>query len=146
VTESLMFASSLYTALGVAPETRLSVRVTHRGLAGRQLTSAGNRFVWPTPPTEADESQTEIVLVVGSIMETIVDDVRRLTAPLVMCSTCKNSTRRYIATSPSVSSRASRLRALVVQARWFKSAATTIRFAGVKESLKKSSAVAQAVL
>lgn len=83
VTESLMFASNLYTALGVAPETRLGIRVTHRGLAGRQLTSAGgNRFVWPSPPTEADESKSEIVLAVGSIMETIVDDVRRLTAPL----------------------------------------------------------------
>jgi len=82
VTESLMFASKLYSALGVGPETRLSVRVTHKGLAGRQLTSAGNRLLMPIPPTEADESKTEIVLVVGSIMNTIVEDVQRLTAPL----------------------------------------------------------------
>jgi len=85
VTESLMFASNLYTTLGVAPETRLSVRVTHSGLAGRQLTSAGgNRFVWPSPPTAADESKSEVVIPVGSIRETIVDNVRRLTAPLFM--------------------------------------------------------------
>jgi len=85
VTESLMFASNLYSTLGVAPETRLSIRVTHRGLAGRQLTSAGgNRFIWPSSATAADESVSEIVVTVGSIMETLVDDVQRLTAPLFM--------------------------------------------------------------
>jgi len=84
-TESLMFASNLYGNLGVAPETRLSVRVTHRGLAGRELTSAGiNRVLWPSPATQADESKSEIVVAVGSISETIVDDVRRLLAPLFM--------------------------------------------------------------
>ena len=85
VTESLMFAANLYSTLGVAAETRLSVRVTHRGLAGRELTSAGgNRFIWPSAPTQADESTSEIVVQVGAILETIVDDVRRLTAPLFM--------------------------------------------------------------
>ena len=85
VTESLMFASKLYSTLGVGPETMLSVRVTHRGLAGRELTSAGgNRFIWPSTPTQADESRSEIVVAVGSILETIVDDVRRLLAPLFM--------------------------------------------------------------
>jgi hypothetical protein len=85
VTESLMFASNLYSTLGVAPETRVSVRVTHRGLAERQLTSAGgNRFIWPSSATAADESVSEIVVTVGSIMETLVDGVQRLTAPLFM--------------------------------------------------------------
>src|SRR2546425_351709 len=85
VTESLMFASNLYSTLGVGPETRLSVRVTHRGLAGRELTSAGgDRFIWPSTPTPADEARSEIVVAVGSILETIVDDVRRLLAPLFM--------------------------------------------------------------
>ncbi len=69
----------------MAPETRLSVRVTHSGLEGRELTSAGgNRFIWPSTPTPADESTSEIVVPVGAILETIVDDVRRLTAPLFM--------------------------------------------------------------
>jgi len=109
VTESLMFASKLYSTLGVGPETRLSVRVTHRGLAGRELTSAGgNRFIWPSTPTQADESRSEIVVAVGSILETIVDDVRRLLAPLFMLFDFKGSTRRSTATSSSVSSRASR--------------------------------------
>jgi len=85
VTESLMFASNLYKTLGVSPETRLSVRVTHRGLVGRELTSAGmNRFILPSPPTQANDVKTDIVVEVGSILETIVDDVRRLTAPLFM--------------------------------------------------------------
>jgi len=84
-TESLMFASKLYSTLGVAPETRLSVRVTHRGLAGRQLTSAGgNRHIWPSTPTLAPESTSEIVVPTGSMMATIVADVQRLTAPLFM--------------------------------------------------------------
>ncbi len=85
VTESLMFASNLYKTLGVSPETRLSVRVTHRGLAGRELTSAGmNRFILPSPSTQANDVKADIVVEVGSILETIVDDVRRLTAPLFM--------------------------------------------------------------
>jgi hypothetical protein len=85
VTEALMFASNLYQNLGVPPETNLSVRVAHRGLTGRELTSAGiNRMTLPSAPTQEDESRSNIVVSVGSIRETIVDDVRRLLAPLFM--------------------------------------------------------------
>lgn len=83
VTEALMFASNLYTNLGVAPESQLSVRVAHRGLAGRTLTSAGNRHVLPTVSHEA-VSESEIVVVVGRMRETLVDDVRRLVEPMFM--------------------------------------------------------------
>jgi TIR domain-containing protein len=85
VTEALMFASNLYKNLGVAPETHLSVRVTHRGLADRELTSAGiNRVVLPSAPAQANESKSEIVVSVGSVLDTIVEEVRRLLAPMFM--------------------------------------------------------------
>jgi hypothetical protein len=85
VTEGLLFAAKLYGTLGVALETQISVRVIHRGLAGRELTSAGgNRSIWPSSSTKADESQSEIVTTIGSIPQTLVDDVQRLTAPLFM--------------------------------------------------------------
>src|SRR5207247_9744638 len=72
VTESLMFASNLYKTLGVSPEPRPSVRVTHRGLAGRELTSAGmNRFIWPSPPTQADDVEAATVVAVGPSPDTI---------------------------------------------------------------------------
>jgi len=84
VTEALLFAANLYQNLGAAPESRLSVRVTHRGLRGRELTSASlNRDILPGTATE-HQSQTEIVVELGRIRETLVDDVQRLTAPMFM--------------------------------------------------------------
>jgi hypothetical protein len=84
VTEALLFAATLYKTLGAAPETRLSARVTHRGLAGRELTSASfNRDILPATSRE-DQSQVQIVTTLGSMRETLVEDVRRITEPLFM--------------------------------------------------------------
>lgn len=84
VTEALLFAEGLYKSLGVPPETRVSVRVTHRGLAGRVLRSSSpNRSIIPRTCRES-EAQTEIVVVLGDIRKTLVEDVERLTAPLFM--------------------------------------------------------------
>ena len=84
VTEALLFALNLYANLGVPPEAGLSARVTHRGLAGRTLTSAGfNRLVTPRI-TREDLSQVEIAVVVGKIKEALVENVQRITAPLFM--------------------------------------------------------------
>ena len=84
VTEALMFAANLYTHLGAPADANLSVRVSHRGLAGRTLTSAGgNRQVFPRVSHEST-SDSEIVLSLGRMHETLVDDVRRITEPLFM--------------------------------------------------------------
>jgi hypothetical protein len=84
VTESLMFGSNLYTHLGVPPEERISIRVTHRGLAGRTLTAIGNRFLaFPRRSIES-VSESEIVVVLGNMRQTLVDDVRKLLEPLFM--------------------------------------------------------------
>ena len=84
VTEALLFASNLYTNLGVGPEAGLSVRVTHRGLTGRQLTSSSfDRHVVPRS-TQEHQSQVEIVVTIGKIPETLVEDVQRITEPLFM--------------------------------------------------------------
>jgi hypothetical protein len=84
VTEALMFAGSLYANLGAPPETKLSVRVGHQGLAGRTLSSAGGRrHVWSRECVESD-CESETVITLGSIRETLVVDVKRLTAPLFM--------------------------------------------------------------
>lgn len=86
VTEALLFASNLYTNLGAPPEARLSVRVTHRGLAKRRLTTSSPNRLPPRVPRIAQdgESQTEIVVILGKIKETLVDDVRRITEPMFM--------------------------------------------------------------
>ena len=84
VTESLLFGANLFEHLGVAPETRVSVRVVHRGLAGRELTSSSlNRHIWPSATPE-DESQTEIVTALGHMRPELVDHVRKVTEPLFM--------------------------------------------------------------
>jgi hypothetical protein len=84
VTESLMFAAKLYDILGVVPEARLSVRVTHRGLAGRELTASSNNRAIRSTTTTAPESQSEMVLVLGEIRGKLVEDVRRIVAPMFM--------------------------------------------------------------
>jgi hypothetical protein len=84
VTESLMFASGLYSKLGVPAETKLSVRVGHRGLAGRTLSSAGGRRHISSKKCLEENSETEIVTTLGSIHETLVADVQRLLEPMFM--------------------------------------------------------------
>ena len=84
VTEALMFAGGLYTHLGAPPDARLSVRVAHFGLASRTLTSAGGRR-YVSPRTSVDDRcESETLVTLGSISETLVTDVQRLTAPLFM--------------------------------------------------------------
>lgn len=84
VTEALMFASNLYANLGAPPETKLSVRVSHQGLAGRTLSSAGGRrHVWSRECVETN-CASETVITLGAIREGLVIDVKRLTAPLFM--------------------------------------------------------------
>jgi hypothetical protein len=84
VTESLLFASNLYTNLGVPPEERLSVRVAHRGLAQRTLSAVGNRFVALPRKTIEPASESEVVAEVGKIREKLVPYVRQLLDPLFM--------------------------------------------------------------
>lgn len=84
VAEALMFAANLYTNLGAPPNANLSVRVSHKGLAGRTLTSAGgNRQVFPRMSRESI-SESEIVVTLGKMRETLVDDVRRIVEPMFM--------------------------------------------------------------
>jgi hypothetical protein len=85
VTESLMFAANLYEALGVPGDTRLSIRVTHKGFAGRTLSSSSptRRLSLPRK-TQADESQVQLVEEVGQLRDHIVDNVRKITEPLFM--------------------------------------------------------------
>ncbi len=84
VAEALMFASNLYSNLGASPEATLSVRVSHMGLAGRTLTSAGgNRYVLPRVSHEST-SESEIVVLLGKMRGALVDDVRRIVEPLFM--------------------------------------------------------------
>jgi hypothetical protein len=84
VTEALLFANGLYSKLSVPPETRLSIRVGHRGLVDRTLTSAGGRrHVSPKKCLEQN-SECEIVTVLGSMRNTLVADVQRLLEPTFM--------------------------------------------------------------
>jgi hypothetical protein len=85
VTESLMFAANLYEGLAVPSETLVSMRVTHRGFAGRTLSSSSptRRLSLPRK-TQADESQVEIVEEVGHLRDHFVDNVRKITEPLFM--------------------------------------------------------------
>jgi hypothetical protein len=84
VTEALMFAGGLYAHLGVPPETKLSVRVAHHGLGGRTLGSAGGRRHVLSKRCVEKSCETETIVTIGSIRESLATDVQRLTAPLFM--------------------------------------------------------------
>jgi len=84
VTESLMFMSRLYKTLGVTDDTKVSVRVTHRGLAGRSITAASpRRHIWEAKAQE-DVSESQIVDTLEQFMPRIVDHVMLITEPLFM--------------------------------------------------------------
>lgn len=85
VTESLMFIESFYGKLGVPPEARVGVKLTHHGLKGRELNSASsNRYMFSRGPAEENESTSEITTILGTMNQTRVDDVRKLVEPMFM--------------------------------------------------------------
>jgi hypothetical protein len=85
VTETLLFASKLYTALGAASDAKMSMRFTHSGLAGRALKSASpNRRLSVNRTAHDQSSETETVIVLGNIKSGLVDEVQRVCAPMFM--------------------------------------------------------------
>ena len=85
VTESLMFIENLYRKLGVPPEARVGIQITHRGLKGRELSNASsNRLMFSHGPADEDESISEITTILGTMSETRVDDVRNIVEPMFM--------------------------------------------------------------
>jgi len=85
VTEAFLFAANLYDRLAVPGETKVSVRVTHRGLAGRVLSSSNPaRALFALRKATGDVSQSEIVEEAGRLQEHLVDNVRRISEPLFL--------------------------------------------------------------
>jgi len=84
ITESLLFAANLYDRLGVSPDSNISIRITHNGLAGRELGSSNpNRFISSSQCHE-DVSQVQIVESLGKLRPRIVESVRQIAEPLFM--------------------------------------------------------------
>jgi hypothetical protein len=71
LTEALMFAGRFYASLGALTESKFSIRVTHRGLADRALKSIGNRVMFDTRSSHEPVSETETVIVLGTIHDTL---------------------------------------------------------------------------
>jgi hypothetical protein len=93
VTEALMFASRFYTALGAAPDAKISARFTHSGLAGRTLKSASpNRRLSTSPMSHEKVSETETVIML--IHNALVDEVQRVCAPMFMLRHCASIRER----------------------------------------------------
>ena len=84
ITESLLFAANLYDRLGVSPDSNISIRITHNGLAGRELDSSSpNRFVTSSLCHE-EVSQVQIVESLGKLRPRVVENVRQIAEPLFM--------------------------------------------------------------
>lgn len=85
VTETLLFALRLYTNLGVRPDALVSIRMAHRGLAGKNLTRLSHYngdYNFNPKITLENTSESETVVELGNIRERLVDKVRRILEPL----------------------------------------------------------------
>ena len=83
VTEALLFLSRYYGNLGVPSESRVTIGVTHHGLQGRTLTSAGRRQVFPRT-TIAGRSDAQISDSLFGISENLTPHVMRILEPMFM--------------------------------------------------------------
>ena len=80
-----MFAGKLYATLGAAHDAKISARFVHSGLAGRTLKSASPHRRLSVDRKAHDQlSETETVIVLGDIKSALVDEVRRVCAPMFM--------------------------------------------------------------
>jgi hypothetical protein len=85
VTESLMFIENLYSKLDVPPDAKVRIKITHKGLKGRELNSASsNRYMVARGPAVENESASEITTILGTMSETRVDDVKEIVEPMFM--------------------------------------------------------------
>ena len=85
VTEALLFASNLYSALDVSQETKLKACIKHSGLAGRTLASSSpNRILIENRVSHEPESETKFVVNIGQIRAEIVDRVIAVCEPMFM--------------------------------------------------------------
>jgi hypothetical protein len=85
VTEALMFAANLYENLGAAAASDLSVRIAHRGFAGRHLTaSSSRRHTMLAHVSQTGESEVERMMQVGSIRSSMAETVKQVLAPMFM--------------------------------------------------------------
>jgi hypothetical protein len=70
--------------LGVPPETKLSIRVTHKGLAGRELTSSNSNRSISVAHAIEDTSQVQFAEAIGELRPCLTENVMRITEPLFM--------------------------------------------------------------
>lgn len=85
ISEALLFCSNLYANLGVSPDAPVSVRIEHRGLAGRVLGSASpNRMLFEKRTAGEGRSRVELVVALGKIRERLVEIVQQVAEPMFM--------------------------------------------------------------
>ncbi len=61
----------------------MGIQITHRGLKGRELSSASsNRHLFSRGSAEENESTSEVTTILGTMSETRVDDVRAILEPM----------------------------------------------------------------
>ena len=82
ITETLLYLSKLYSALGVNNNDKINITITHGGLKGRILSAVGNRRIFERTPSEEDVVSTTIETTISDINTNLVDNVVLFTEPL----------------------------------------------------------------
>lgn len=82
VTEALIFCANLYSNLNVENDSRLEIRVSHRGLANRLLTSASpHRHIWSAASRE-DASEYSLQASISDLRQQLTERVRQILEPM----------------------------------------------------------------
>jgi hypothetical protein len=84
VTELLLFLSRCYTRLAISDSTEVEIKLTHGGLAGRIMRSAGGRRGFDVGITEENEITTTTRCTVAELQSRLTENVKALLAPLFM--------------------------------------------------------------
>lgn len=82
ITETLLYCYGLYSHLGVDPNTRVHLKISHGGLADRQLSVIGNRTMIRDRTTTEDSVSAEIAPRLSDIDTQLTAQVKSLCEPL----------------------------------------------------------------
>jgi len=85
VTETLLYLARQFNRLGVEPDHRLVVKISHGGFQGRTLGASNpNRIIREYAPAQANLIESEVHITVGEIEVRLVELVKELVAPLFL--------------------------------------------------------------
>jgi len=81
-TEAVLLLARVYSRLGVAEDTEVTIELCQGGLKGRSLSAVGNRFMFNKPVTQEDQACASVTKTLQRLETDLVEVVKELLSPL----------------------------------------------------------------